>query len=118
MSAVSCSSLFIKILTILFLETFYKISLLNRLYAESRNEEGDAETKVETADKTVETCRKALEDAENEAKNARDELDEKKKWRRRIQTLFMTSYEMKQDNADLGRFKNKIEFVLKFSIRK
>ncbi|CBY14418.1 unnamed protein product [Oikopleura dioica] len=83
--------------------TFYKISILNRLYVDSRNEEGDAETRVVTADKTVETCRQALEDAEYKAKNARDELDEKKKWRRKIQTrtLFMTSIEMKQDNADI-----------------
>ncbi|CBY36631.1 unnamed protein product [Oikopleura dioica] len=83
-------------------KTFYKISLLNRLYAESRYDEGDAETKVETADKKVESCRKALEEAEIDGKNARDELGEKKKWRRKVQArfLFMASVEMKQDNVD------------------
>jgi len=75
------------------------------LYAESRNEEGDAENKVEAADKKVVACRKALEDAETEAENAREELNEKKKWRRIIQkrTLFMTTIEMKKDDADLEK---------------
>ena len=36
---------------------------LNKIYAESRNEEDDAETKVETADEKVKACQKALEDA-------------------------------------------------------
>lgn len=82
--------------------TFYKMTLLNKIYAESRDEEGKAEDKVETADETVATCRKALEDAEICAKNARDELDEKKKWRRKIQTRaqFITSIEMKKDNPN------------------
>ena len=72
------------------------------MYGESRHEEGKAETRVEDADKNLETCRKALEYAEIEAKNAHDELIEKKKWRRKVQkrTLFMTSVEMKKDNSD------------------
>jgi len=85
--------------------SFYKIGILNKLYEESRNEEGDAENKVVAANTNVEVCQKALEDAENEAENARKELNDKKKWRRLVQkrTLFMTSIEMEKDDADLEK---------------
>ena len=79
---------------------------MQKLYAESREEEGTAETKAETAAKKVVNCRKALEDAEKEEKDANDELNDKKKMRKIIQkrALFVGTAAMKEDNSDLGTF--------------
>lgn len=77
-----------------------------KLYGESRKEEGEAEINAESADKKVNTCRKALEDAEKEAKDAHDDLKSKKKWRKIVQkrALFVASAAMKEDNSDFGIF--------------
>jgi len=81
-----------------------------KIYLESREQEGDAEVKAETADEKVETCRKAfedaekaLEDAEKEAKDAHDELKNKKKWRKAVQkrALLTSKRAMKEDNSDI-----------------
>ncbi|CBY34304.1 unnamed protein product [Oikopleura dioica] len=90
---------------------------LNKIYAESRDEEGNAETKpeiadmkVKTSEKALENAKKVLEDAENALEHAKNlskathaELNEKKKWRRTVQkrTLFLATIALKDDNSDL-----------------
>ena len=94
---------------------------LNQIYAETRKEENDLEIKAETADGLVEACRTlltranvgqntaahyanlALEEAKKEAKTARDELEKKKIWRKKVQTrsLLFAEIAMKEDNAEV-----------------
>lgn len=94
---------------------------LNQIYAEARKQEDDLERQAETAVKTVEACDSllihanagqnraahyanlALEEAKKEAKSARDELEKKKIWRRKVQTrtLLFAEIAMKEDNPEV-----------------
>ena len=94
---------------------------LNQIYAETRKEENDSEIKDETADDVVDACRTllilanagqnraahyanlALEEAKKEAKSARDELEKKKIWRKKVQTrtLLLAGIVMSEDNAEV-----------------
>ncbi|CBY16286.1 unnamed protein product [Oikopleura dioica] len=87
-------------------ENFFKsefLTLANNIYKKSRKEENEAEIIVEKAEKEIENCKKALEAAEKKGKEAHDELNEKKKWRKTVQkrTLFLANEAMKEDNSDL-----------------
>ena len=94
---------------------------LNQIYAETRKEENDFERKAETADEVVETSQilltranmgrnraahyanLALEEAKKEARSARDELEKKKIWRKKVQkrTLLFAEIAMKEDNREV-----------------
>lgn len=96
---------------------FYHDSVLGQIYAESREEEGEAELMVETSDENVDNCRKALEEAIKRAKTAHDQLNDKKKWRKIVQKrrLLVGKAAMKEDNSDLES-ENEAECTVCFEI--
>ncbi|CAG5091529.1 Oidioi.mRNA.OKI2018_I69.PAR.g13104.t1.cds [Oikopleura dioica] len=96
---------------------YERLSIVNKIYEEARDEEDSAEEDVEEASEAlekaqndVERIKEALQNAENAQQNAEEEhaaakekLEEKKAWRKKVQkrALVLAEDAMKEDNRDL-----------------
>ena len=94
-----------------YLDRYFSFITINKIYGEARDEEDKAETKAETAGEEVEdakerveAARMTLQKAKRKFKDANEELNVKKKWRKTVQkrALFVAAEAMKEDNSELG----------------
>ncbi|CAG5099971.1 Oidioi.mRNA.OKI2018_I69.XSR.g16781.t1.cds [Oikopleura dioica] len=76
---------------------------VNRIYEKAKDEEFSANKRAETSKKKVEEAKKSLAEAEQEEKDADENLEAKKEWRKKVQKrrLFVTLDEAKEDNPEL-----------------